>query len=365
MSNNIHTVPFFTSTLLDWFGDEDSKRDLPWKSTNEPYPIWISEIILQQTQVKQGLSYYENFMLAFPTVNELAQASEEEVLSCWKGLGYYSRARNLHAASKYIVQELDGVFPNNYHDLLKLKGVGPYSAAAIASFAFKEAKAVVDGNVYRVLGRCFGIELDILSTKGKKHYQLLADELLSKDKPDKFNQAIMDFGALVCKPSKPECESCPLQIECHAFQTQTIGSFPVKKPKAKRKQRFLHFLIIKANGAYVMERRSANDIWKGLYQFPCIETNNEESLTNTQWLQNLPESISCQLNEQTKCYKQSQVRQLLTHQEIHASFYLCDHELADDPIAGFELIDEKRLEHIALPKVIDQVVSKTLLNQSF
>lgn len=365
MSNKNEIRPFFTSALLDWFGEGDSKRILPWKNTNDPYAIWISEIILQQTQVKQGLNYYEKFMSTFPTVRKLAQAPEEAVLSSWKGLGYYSRARNLHAASKYIIEELDGCFPDNYNDLIKLKGVGPYSAAAIASFAFKEAKAVVDGNVYRVLGRCFGIELDILSSKGKKHYQSLADELLSEERPDRYNQAIMDFGALICKPSRPNCESCPLQIECHAFRTNTVDLFPVKKPKPKRKKRYLHFLILKSTKTFIMELRSANDIWKGLYQFPCVESNSCESLTNDQWLNLLPITISKQLSEQTNFYKQSQVKQLLTHQEIIASFYLCDQEIDKDGIVGFELMDENRLESIALPKVIDQVVSKTILNQSF
>jgi A/G-specific adenine glycosylase len=347
--------------LLEWFGEVDSKRQLPWKDTDDPYAIWISEIILQQTQVKQGLSYYENFISTFPTVYKLAEASEEEVLSCWKGLGYYSRARNLHSASRYIVEELNGQFPNNYQDLLRLKGVGPYSAAAIASFAFKEAKAVVDGNVYRVLGRCFGIDLETQSTKGKKHYQSLADALLHKEKPDKYNQAIMDFGALVCKPNRPNCDTCPLNIECHAYQTNTVNLFPVKKAKTKRKVRFLHFLIIKTPKGYVMERRTANDIWKGLYQFPCVESDSDESLPKIQWHESLPKLISELLSENTRFFKQSQVKQLLTHQEIRAVFYICDQEITESQLEDLELIDETGLKTIAMPKLIDEVVSKTIL----
>src|SRR5690606_34778677 len=264
----------FSQKLIKWY--ETNQRNLPWRATDDAYKIWLSEIILQQTRVQQGLPYYEKFILAFPTIYDLAKASEDEVLKLWEGLGYYSRARNMHFTAKYIVAELDGKFPNNFTDLLQLKGVGNYTAAAIASFAFKEAVAAVDGNVYRVLARIFGIKDDIMTNQAKKIFQSLANELIPKNQPDTFNQAIMDFGSMVCKPKQPLCEECFMQEECYAFRNNEITNLPVKSKKIKVKKRFFHFLLLEnADKNIVIEQRSDNDIWKNLYQIPLIETNQE------------------------------------------------------------------------------------------
>ena len=266
----------FSQKLLKWY--KINQRNLPWRDVDDPYKIWLSEIILQQTRVQQGMPYYEKFILTFPTVYDLAKASEDEILKLWEGLGYYSRARNMHFTAKYIVEELHGKFPNNYADLLKLKGVGNYTAAAIASFAFKEAVAAVDGNVYRVLARIFGIKDDIMSNQAKKIFQSLANELIPKNQPDIFNQAMMDLGSMVCKPKQPLCETCFMQEECFAFRHDEIVNLPVKSKKIKVKKRFFHFLLLEnADKNIVIEQRSDNDIWKNLYQFPLIETNLEAS----------------------------------------------------------------------------------------
>ena len=358
-----YNTSYFTEALLSWFGEVKSKRDLPWKNTKDPYAIWISEIILQQTQVKQGLSYYNKFMKTFPDVEALATASEEEVLSCWKGLGYYSRARNLHAAAKYIQNELNGVFPNTYETLLQLKGVGPYSAAAIASFAFKESKAVVDGNVYRVLARCFAIDLDITSGKGKKHFQQLADALIDPDKPDKFNQAIMDFGALVCKPAKPLCAECPIQIECLAFKEKSVQKYPIKKAKPKRKKRVFHFLTIKTNKGFIFSKRADDDIWKGLFELPLIETNDEHSLEKSDWLKLFPADVSSQIETQD-IYKTAKSKQLLSHQEIIGLFYRYDKQIVATEQSILTLVQEEDLQSLPVPKIIDQFIKEVLVNQS-
>ena len=221
----------FSKNVINWYSD--NKRDLPWRHTVNPYFIWLSEIILQQTQVKQGLPYYKSFVKTFPTVYDLAKSDEQTVLKLWQGLGYYSRARNLHFTAKYIVNELGGNFPNSYSEIIKLKGIGDYTASAIASIAFGETTAVVDGNVYRVLSRFFGIETPINSTKGIKEFKALATELIDKREPATFNQAIMEFGAQQCKPKKPYCIICPLQSGCVAFQTNKISELPVKLKKLK------------------------------------------------------------------------------------------------------------------------------------
>ena len=224
----------FSNTLIYWY--LQNKRDLPWRKTKNPYFIWLSEIILQQTRVNQGLDYYNKFITSFPTVFELAEASEESVLKLWQGLGYYSRARNLHYSARYIVNELNGIFPKSYNELLKLKGVGDYTASAIASICFNEPTAVVDGNVYRVLARYFGLNTTINSTKGIKEFKELAQQLIPTEKPDIYNQAIMEFGAVQCKPQNPDCNVCPLNTSCVALQKDQVTAFPVKEKKLKYKK---------------------------------------------------------------------------------------------------------------------------------
>ncbi len=237
----------FSNTLINWY--LQNKRELPWRNTKNPYYIWLSEIILQQTRVAQGLPYYLNFITTFPTVKALANTSEEEVLKLWQGLGYYSRARNLHATAKHISAELNGIFPNNYADLLKLKGVGEYTAAAIASFSYNEDIAVVDGNVFRVLSRFFGVESDISDNKTRKEFQSLANSILPKGKASDFNQAIMEFGAIQCVPKSPNCSDCIFNTNCYALQKNKVGELPVKTKKIKIKNRFLNYIIVKDSNA--------------------------------------------------------------------------------------------------------------------
>ena len=254
----------FADSILNWYAK--NKRDLPWRHTNNPYFIWLSEVILQQTRVKQGLPYYEKFVETYPTVQELAEADEQNVLRLWQGLGYYSRARNLHAAAKFVHQELAGKFPENYQDLLKMKGVGQYTASAIASFAYNEKVAVVDGNVFRVLARVFGVDTDIASHRGAKEFGALASFLLPNNQTDEYNQGIMEFGALQCTPQKPNCMYCPMQSGCVAFQEGKQKELPVKIKKIKIKNRYFHYLIFeyqKDGATYLaLKKRVGKDIWK-------------------------------------------------------------------------------------------------------
>lgn len=266
----------FKKTLTDWYSD--NKRNLPWRQTTNPYYIWLSEIILQQTQVKQGLSYYNAFVGKYPTVFNLANAEENEVLKLWQGLGYYSRARNLHATAKYIANELNGVFPNNYKELLQLKGVGDYTASAIASICFNQVTAVVDGNVYRVLSRFFGIDTPINSSKGAKEFKALAQELIDKKSPAEFNQAIMEFGAVQCRPKNPNCNDCPLSKGCMALNKNRIGELPVKIKLAKAKKKYFNFLVfVSKDHKTILEKRKGKGIWQNLYQFPLVETSEEQN----------------------------------------------------------------------------------------
>jgi A/G-specific adenine glycosylase len=264
----------FSNSLIQWY--LQNKRDLPWRNTVNPYHIWLSEIMLQQTRVAQGLPYFLSFTASFPTVFDLANANEEQVLKLWQGLGYYSRARNLHNTAKYVAFELDGIFPDNYKDLLQLKGVGEYTAAAIASFSYNEVVPVVDGNVFRVLSRYFDIETDIASSGAKKEFTELAAALIPKDKPALFNQAIMEFGALQCVPKNPDCEICVLNSGCLALQKHKVNQLPVKLKKTKVRNRYFNYLVFSDdNEQYVLRKRTEKGIWHNLYEFPLIETESE------------------------------------------------------------------------------------------
>jgi len=265
----------FSNSLIIWY--LQNKRDLPWRNTTNPYPIWLSEIILQQTRVAQGMPYFYAFLNQFPTVEHLAQADEQQVLKLWQGLGYYSRARNLYQTAQYIVNELGGVFPDTYIGLLQLKGIGAYTAAAIASFAYNEPVPVVDGNVFRVLSRYFGIESDISTGKTKKEFTALAAELLPKDKPALFNQAIMEFGALQCVPKSPNCNECVFNSSCVALQKGKVGELPVKSKKLKVSHRYFNYIVVNdAIGNTIIQQRTDKGIWYNLYEFPLIETQQEE-----------------------------------------------------------------------------------------
>ncbi|RKS26028.1 A/G-specific adenine glycosylase [Flavobacterium endophyticum] len=264
----------FSNSLIQWY--LQNKRDLPWRNTVNPYHIWLSEIMLQQTRVAQGLPYFLSFTASFPTVFDLANADEEQVLKLWQGLGYYSRARNLHNTAKYVAFELGGIFPDNYKDLLQLKGVGEYTAAAIASFSYNEVVPVVDGNVFRVLSRYFDIETDIASSGAKKEFTELAAALIPKDKPALFNQAIMEFGALQCVPKNPDCEICVLNSGCLALQKHKVNQLPVKLKKTKVRNRYFNYLVFSDdNEQYLLRKRTEKGIWHNLYEFPLIETESE------------------------------------------------------------------------------------------
>ncbi|WP_258102905.1 A/G-specific adenine glycosylase [Marinoscillum sp. MHG1-6] len=263
---------YFVQELIDWFSK--AKRDLPWRQTRDPYKIWLSEIILQQTRVEQGLPYYERFIDHHPDVHSLADSNEKDVLKLWEGLGYYSRARNLHATAKFISKELNGTFPNNYQNLLQLKGIGPYTAAAIASIAFKESTPVVDGNVYRFASRYFGVFDDITQSATRKTFESLLRDIIPSDRPDDFNQAMMEFGATVCTPS-PNCDQCHFTQSCFAYQQKAQNQLPVKTKKVKVSEEHLNYLIFEHSGKYLLHSRTEG-IWKGLYQFYLIRSKEEQ-----------------------------------------------------------------------------------------
>ena len=306
----------FSQTLVTWY--EANKRDLPWRQTKDPYKIWLSEIILQQTRVKQGMPYYEKFVEAYPTVVDLAQAPEQEVLRLWQGLGYYSRARNLHAAAQMVANEYEGSFPDNYKELLKLKGVGEYTAAAIASFAFQEKVAVVDGNVFRVLARLFNLDDDIASNPAKKKFTALANQLISPTQPDAHNQAMMEFGALHCTPQKPNCLFCPFQQACLAFQFGKQQELPVKIKKVKIKKRYFQYIVWQYQDQILAKERPAGDIWQGLHDFHLVETKK----ATTTWEATLDELSDDFILEKTKLAAQSEEKKhVLSHQHIFARFF--------------------------------------------
>lgn len=303
----------FTHQLLNWY--KKHKRSLPWRSTTNPYYIWLSEIILQQTRIEQGLPYYEAFTTKFPTLKNLATADEDAVLKLWQGLGYYSRARNLHFTAQYIYNELNGVFPKSYAEIIKLKGIGPYTAAAIASFAYKEPVAVVDGNVFRVLARFFGIYGDIAVTKTRAVFQNLANELISTKNPDLFNHAIMDFGATVCLPANPKCNNCIFNENCFAFLKNEVAQLPVKNKKISVKNRYLNYLILRKNNEIVIQQRTEKDIWQQLFELPLIETStdNEEEL--------FPHLSNLYPNNNIKKVTANTIKHKLSHQQLHINFY--------------------------------------------
>ncbi|NDP20773.1 MAG: A/G-specific adenine glycosylase [Paludibacter sp.] len=303
--------------LINWY--QQNKRDLPWRDIQDPYKIWISEIILQQTRVNQGMNYYLRFIERFPTVALLAQAEEDEVLNYWQGLGYYSRARNLHKAAKQVMNDFDGIFPNLHSYVLALAGVGSYTAAAICSFAYNQPYAVVDGNVYRVLSRLFGLETPIDSGKGKTEFALIAQQLLSEQHPGEHNQAIMEFGALQCVPFSPDCSNCPLISSCKAFELQQIANLPVKSKKTKVLNRYFNYLFIEYNGNTFLQKRVAKDVWQNLYEFPLIETNRlltiAELFENKEFIEIFDKINSVEI------YKISNpMKHVLSHRVIYAQF---------------------------------------------
>ncbi|MFT5243419.1 MAG: A/G-specific adenine glycosylase [Glaciecola sp.] len=317
----------FTKILTRWYSA--NKRDLPWRLTKNPYNIWLSEIIMQQTQIKQGLPYYEAFVTNYPTVFDLANADEQDVLKLWQGLGYYSRARNLHASSKYIAQDLNGEFPTTYAEIIKLKGVGDYTASAISSICFDEPHAVVDGNVYRVLSRYFGIATPINSTLGIKKFKTLATTLLDTKNPGDYNQAVMEFGATQCKPKNPYCIVCPLKDSCVALQQGTVGELPVKLKKTKVSKKHFNFLVlISEDKKTVFEQRTSKGIWQNLYQFPLIESATE---IDSEVFQNHPlvKDYFKTTDFSFSVYNPEPIVHKLSHQHLFTKFWVIEVKTLD------------------------------------
>lgn len=343
---------FFSEILLNWYSQ--NKRDLPWRHSKDPYIIWLSEVILQQTRVDQGLPYYRRFIERFPNVTSLAEADEDEIFKLWQGLGYYNRARNLHTAAKQIVKEYKGKFPVRYEDVINLKGVGEYTAAAVMSFAYDEPYAVVDGNVYRVLSRVFGVEDFMDTSSGKKIFRQLADELLDRQFPGIYNQAIMDFGALQCVPSSPVCTSCPLIDKCHAYNYDKVNLLPVKKGKTTVRNRYFHYFDIRYEGNAFLRKRELKDIWSGLYEFPLIETKKElsfeELMRTKEYKEQFKETDGIVL-KQSHSFKH-----ILSHQVIYANFYQVEVSAFGDE--RFETVKEDSLHDYAVPKMIDNYLNK-------
>jgi len=309
-----------TKKLINWY--LVNKRDLPWRNTSNPYFIWLSEIILQQTQVAQGLPYYVAFTTKYPTIFNLANASESQILKLWQGLGYYSRARNLHASAKYIVNELDGVFPNTYSEIIKLKGVGDYTASAVASISFNEVTAVVDGNVYRALSRIFGISTPINTGQGFKEFKALAQTLIDKNQPATFNQAIMEFGARLCKPKNPDCTICPFNSCCVALQKNLIGQLPVKLKTLKVKKKYFNFIVIVSlDKKTVLEKRKGKGIWQNLYQFPLVETLKSSNIEAIE-KEFKGFSILKNKNFSVSLYNDSEIVHKLSHQHLYTKYWI-------------------------------------------
>ncbi len=319
---------------------------MPWKGEKDPYKIWLSEIILQQTRVEQGWNYYKKFINEFPTITKLAKAPDQKIFKLWEGLGYYTRCKNLISTAKFIANNKDGKFPDNYEEIIKLKGIGPYTAAAIASFAYNLPYAVLDGNVFRVLSRFFAIDLPIDNNAGKKYYAQLAKELLDTTNPGNYNQAIMDFGAVICKPQNPVCTNCPLAKRCKAFKLGMVNGLPLKEKRLLKKERwFYYFLVVYKNKVYV-RKRTANDIWQNLYEFILHESNKEITVANLKSMKLLPVNIV-----ETEIVVSKKYKQQLTHQNIRGRCIKINikNQLK---IKGYKLVTFAQLKKLAFPKFI-------------
>jgi A/G-specific adenine glycosylase len=343
----------FRTQLLGW-NTRHNHRQMPWKGVKDAYRIWLSEIILQQTRVEQGWSYYERFVKTFPSIEDLAAAPDEKVMKLWEGLGYYSRCRNLIYTARYISQELKGEFPRSLESIQNLKGVGPYTAAAIASFAFDLPHAVVDGNVYRVLARVFGIDEAIDSTAGKKYFATLAQMLIDPAAPAAYNQAIMDFGASICKPQLPLCEECPFQKTCVAYKQDRVDQLPLKTKKTKQRTRYFTYFILRYKGELAIRQRRQKDIWQGLYEFPMLETTNSVSIEEQ-------ENSFLNLYALDKKHLHSfsalgAAQQQLSHQRIFASFVQVQVNRKPDLPEGGIWVKEKDLESFAFPRLLREFI---------
>ncbi|WP_349772196.1 A/G-specific adenine glycosylase [Hymenobacter sediminicola] len=345
---------------MEWYPRH--RRDLPWRHTRDPYAIWLSEVILQQTRVKQGLPYYFTFINSYPTVQHLAAAPEDEVLRHWQGLGYYSRARNMHHTAQQVVREYDSQFPTSYAGLLQLRGVGQYTAAAIASFAFNEQVAVLDGNVFRVLARVFGLTQDIAAPANRKVFQQLADTLIPADQPAEFNQAIMEFGAIQCTPLKPDCLFCPLQSHCYAFQHGMVSELPVKSKAKAARTRFFHYLVLRHADTIYMRKRGPKDIWEGLYDFHLQETESGELAAVA--LVAAVEAVGGQLDLQQVEEPVQAMRHVLSHQKVEAKFHVV---WLQEPLpasslqsTGLAAFSSSEIEELPKPILIANYISNSI-----
>ncbi len=367
------TLIEFAPALETWY--DRHRRDLPWRSTRNPYYIWLSEVILQQTRVAQGTPYYERFVAAYPTVEDLARADERDLLRLWQGLGYYARARNLHQTAQYITDKLDGQFPETYTNLLTLKGIGVYTAAAIASFAFGERVAVVDGNVYRVLARVYGITEDITTTAAKKTFAALARQLIEHaTNPATYNQAIMEFGAIQCTPVAPDCLLCPVQQQCNAYNTGRQAKLPVKAKKAPVRERYFQYVVFRQTSPQgqtrlAMQERTARNVWQSLYEFYLIETESPPTdglVTAALFLTArdlpVPPDVAALVAQGTPDGVPVSAMQLLSHQRIRALFFVID--LPDTVLGalppGLAWYDADAVEQLPKPVLITNFASKLL-----
>ncbi|MEO6233489.1 MAG: A/G-specific adenine glycosylase [Ferruginibacter sp.] len=338
----------FVKNLLKW-NLKFNNRQMPWKGEKDPYKIWLSEIILQQTRVDQGLEYYNRFVIQFPTVTDLANASETIVFKLWEGLGYYTRCKNLIATARYISNELNGKFPDQYEDILALKGIGPYTAAAIGSFAFNLPHAVVDGNVFRVLSRYFAIATPTDSTEGKKFFTKLANELIDKKLPGIYNQAIMDFGAVICKPQLPLCASCILGDTCIAYNNELVQQLPIKEKSIKKTARWLYYLVIEMGDTLFVRKRGAGDVWENLYEFVVKQSAHPLDLTSEDAISLLTDVLS---KKKFEIVNISPVyKQLLTHQIIQGQFIYIKMK-QEIKLKNYEIIPKTELNQLPFPKFI-------------
>lgn len=344
-------MQLLSQSIISWYNI--NKRELPWRDINDPYKIWISEIILQQTRVNQGMDYYLRFVERFPNTAELANAEQDEVLKYWQGLGYYSRARNLHKAAQQIINDFNGIFPRNHSDVLKLSGVGVYTAAAICSFAYNQPYAVVDGNVYRVLSRLFGIDTPIDSGAGVKQFAKLAQDFLYLKDPGLHNQALMEFGALQCVPASPDCGQCPLNSKCKAYATELINVLPVKTQKVKVKERFFNYLFVQFEDKTFLNKREGSDIWRNLYEFPLIESTKlfsiEDLLVNAEFIELFSGIENLELiNPGTS------VKHVLTHRIIYAQFVTIRIHAKNRHLEKYVEIPMTEIDKYAVSRLIEQ-----------
>ena len=346
----------FSQEIIAWY--LINKRNLPWRETNDPYIIWLSEIIMQQTRVEQGLPYFHRFAEKYPTVSDFALATEDEILNDWQGLGYYSRGRNMHHTAQMVMEEHAGYFPKSYNELLKLKGIGEYTAAAISSFSANEAKAVVDGNVFRLLSRYFGIDTPINSGTGKKLFTSVANQVMDTENAGIYNQAAMEFGSLQCRPVKPDCAVCPLNPGCEAYNTGRVNVLPVKLKPAKPRDRYFNFIAAVDKGRILMQKRGPNDIWQNLYQLPLFETS--EAIPADKLL-NDPLFTTCFGKEVIIKSVSAPVKQLLSHQRLHTQFIEIERFSEQEGRHGdYFYADITELQSLAQPKLIFEFLEKFL-----